>query len=197
METVILCGTVPATLRSRPVPDTIPPRPTATSSQVSILLVDDLPSNLFALECILAPLGQRLVRAASGQEALRRVLDEDFALILLDWRLGDMNGVEVLTLLRQRERNRRTPVLIVTGLDGDAPELQPAFKQGAVDYMRKPLVSDVLRDRVSLFVELRQAQAALRRQEQQIAELSSRLEEAERELRLSRPASGNPVPLSE
>ncbi|QSQ26135.1 response regulator [Pyxidicoccus parkwayensis] len=156
--------------------------------------MDDLPANLFALECILAPLGQRLVRAASGQEALRRVLDEDFAVILLDLRLGDMNGVDVLTLLRQRERNRRTPVLILSGMDGDAPELQPAFKQGAVDYMRKPLVPDVLRDRVSLFVELRQMQAALRRQEQQIGELSRRLDEAERELAVRRSASGTPVP---
>lgn len=176
------------------MPDATPPRPTIAPPQVSILLVDDLPANLFALECILAPLGQRLVRAASGQEALRRVLDEDFAVILLDLRLGDMSGVDVLTLLRQRERNRRTPVLMLTGLDGDSSELQPAFKQGAVDYMRKPLVSDVLRDRVALFVELRQAQTALRRQEQRIEELSSRLEDAERELRLLRPGAPRPVP---
>ncbi|WP_163996553.1 response regulator [Pyxidicoccus caerfyrddinensis] len=175
------------------MPEATPPRPASSASQVSILLVDDLPANLFALECILAPLGQRLVRAASGQEALRRVLDEDFAVILLDLRLGDMNGVEVLTLLRQRERNRRTPVLLLTGLDGDSPELQPAFKQGAVDYMRKPLVSDVLRDRVALFVELRQTQAALRRQEGRVEELSTRLEEAERELRTLR-AGLRPLP---
>jgi CheY-like chemotaxis protein len=153
---------------------------------VSILLVDDLPANLFALESILAPLGYRLVRAASGQEALRRVLDDEFAAILLDLRLGDMSGAEVLTLLRARERSRRTPVMLLSGVDGDDPQLQAALAQGAVDFLRKPLESEVLRVKVALLVELYQAREALRRQEQRIRELSSQLQEAQRELEASK-----------
>ncbi|NMO19729.1 response regulator [Pyxidicoccus fallax] len=148
----------------------------------SLLLVDDLPANLFALECILAPLGHRMVRAGSGQEALRRVLDEDFAAILLDLRLGDMSGVEVLQLLRSRERSRRTPVILLTAEDGDAPTLQPAYALGMVDYVRKPLVSDLLRAKVALCVELHLAREALRRQELRVRELSAQLQAAHREV---------------
>ncbi len=175
---------VPAPIRSRPVPETTSPRP--SSAQVSILLVDDLPANLFALECILAPTGYRLVRAASGQEALRRVLDEDFAAILLDLRLGDMTGAEVLSLLRERERSRRIPVMLLSGVDGDDPGLQAAFARGAVDYLRKPLDSEVLRAKVALLVELSQTREALRRQEQRVRELTSQLQEARRELQSSK-----------
>lgn len=171
-------------IRSNPVPDAKSSRP--ATAQVSILLVDDLPANLFALESILAPLGHRLVRAASGQEALRRVLDDEFAAILLDLRLGDMNGAEVLTLLRARERSRRTPVMLLSGVDGDDPQLQAALAQGAVDFLRKPLESEVLRVKVALLVELYQAREALRRQEQRIRELSSQLQQAQRELEASK-----------
>ncbi|WP_205525823.1 response regulator [Pyxidicoccus trucidator] len=166
------------------MPETTSPRP--SSAQVSILLVDDLPANLFALECILAPTGYRLVRAASGQEALRRVLDEDFAAILLDLRLGDMTGAEVLSLLRERERSRRIPVMLLSGVDGDDPGLQAAFARGAVDYLRKPLDSEVLRAKVALLVELSQTREALRRQEQRVRELTSQLQEARRELQSSK-----------
>lgn len=159
----------------------------------SILLVDDLPANLFALECILAPLGHRLVRAASGQEALRRVLDEDFAVILLDLRLGDMTGVEVLKLLRARERSRRTPVVLLTADDGDTPTLQPAYSMGSVDYLRKPLVSELLRAKVTLCVELHLAREALRRQESRVRELSHQLQAAHHELESSRQTAA-PLP---
>lgn len=168
-------------------------RPASPSTGPSILLVDDVPANLFALECILTPLGHRLVRAASGQEALRCVLDEDFAVILLDVRLGDMTGVEVLTLLRARERSRRTPVILLTADDGDTPTLQPAYSMGSVDYLRKPLVSELLRAKVSLCVELHATREALRRQESRVRELSTQLQAAHRELESRRPG-GAPLP---
>ncbi|HZI10134.1 MAG TPA: response regulator [Myxococcus sp.] len=142
-------------------------RPASLSTaQASLLLVDDNPAHLLVLEGILEPLGQRLVRASSGGEALRRVLDEDFAAILLDIRLGDMNGVEVLGLLRERERNKRTPVLLLTAADGDERAVVAAYKQGAVDYLRKPVIPDVLRAKVSVFVELFLAREAVRRHEE-------------------------------
>lgn len=140
-------------------------RPTS-SPRASILIVDDTPGHILALEGILAPLGQRLVRAASGREALRRVLDEDFAAVLMDMNLGDMTGVEVLGLLRERERNRRTPVLLMTAGDGDEKEWLAAYAHGAVDYLRKPLRPEILLAKVSMFVELHLAHEAVQRREE-------------------------------
>ncbi|MFP2903520.1 two-component system response regulator [Pyxidicoccus sp. 3LFB2] len=110
------------------------------------------------------------------------MLDEDFAAILLDLRLGDMSGVDVLSLLRERERSRRIPVVLLSGVDSDAPELQVAFAKGGVDFLRKPLESEALRAKVALLVELSQTRDALRRQEQQVRELTTQLQEARREL---------------
>jgi signal transduction histidine kinase len=158
------------------------PHPGDSSTAASILLVDDLPANLLALEGILEPLHLRLVRATSGQEALRRMLEEDFAAILLDLRLGDMSGVEVLALLRERQRNRRTPVLLLTATETDDAQVLEAYAHGAVDYLRKPLVPQVLRAKVSVFVDLYLAREAVRRQEEvQRARERAALEDAHRE----------------
>ncbi|TSC27333.1 PAS domain-containing protein [Corallococcus sp. Z5C101001] len=141
-----------------------------SSPRASILIVDDTPGHLLALEGILAQLGQRLVRAASGREALRRVLDEDFAAVLMDMNLGDMTGVEVLGLLRERERNRRTPVLLMTAGDGDEKEWLAAYAHGAVDYLRKPLRPEILLAKVSMFVELHLAREAVQQREEALRE---------------------------
>ncbi|RYZ42581.1 MAG: PAS domain S-box protein [Myxococcaceae bacterium] len=138
--------------------------------RASLLLVDDTPGHLLALEGILAPLGQRLVRAASGREALRRVLDEDFAAVLMDMNLGDMTGVEVLNLMRERERNKRTPVLLMTAGDGDEKEWLAAYAHGAVDYLRKPLRPEILLAKVSMFVELHLAREAVQQREEALRE---------------------------
>ncbi|NNC18993.1 PAS domain-containing protein [Corallococcus exiguus] len=142
----------------------------ASSPRASILIVDDTPGHLLALEGILLPLGQRLVRATSGREALRRVLDEDFAAVLMDMNLGDMTGVEVLGLLRERERSRRTPVLLMTAGDGDEKEWLAAYAHGAVDYLRKPLRPEILLAKVSMFVELHLAREAVQRREESLRE---------------------------
>ena len=142
----------------------------ASSPRASILIVDDTPGHLLALEGILTPLGQRLVRASSGREALRRVLDEDFAAVLMDMNLGDMTGVEVLGLLRERDRSRRTPVLLMTAGDGDEKEWLAAYAHGAVDYLRKPLRPEILLAKVSMFVELYQAREAVQRREESLRE---------------------------
>ncbi len=150
--------------------------------QASILLVDDIPANLLALEALLAPFGHRLVRAASGQEALRCALQEDFAVILLDVRLGDMSGIEVTAMLRDRERTRHTPVLLMTAASSDDRELLEGYAHGAVDYLRKPIVPEVLRTKVSVFVDLYLAREAMRRQEAQLrAREREALESAHRE----------------
>jgi len=139
-----------------------------THSQASILLVDDIPANLLALEALLAPYGHRLVRAASGQEALRCALQEDFAVILLDVRLGDMSGIEVTAMLRDRERTRHTPVLLMTAASSDDRELLEGYAHGAVDFLRKPIVPEILRTKVSVFVDLYLMRETMRRQEAQL-----------------------------
>jgi PAS domain S-box-containing protein len=166
-----------------------------THSQASILLVDDLPANLMALEALLAPSGHRLVQAASGQEALRCALQEDFAVILMDVRLGDMSGIEVTAMLRDRERTRHTPVLLMTASHSDDRELLDGYAHGAVDYLRKPLVTEVLRAKVAVFVDLYRAREAVRRHEEALRTrerqaLTAELKEQEQQFR----ALANSIP---
>ncbi|HYH96613.1 sensor histidine kinase [Hyalangium sp.] len=144
--------------------------------QASILLVDDIPANLIALEALLSPFGHRLVRAASGHEALRCALLEDFAVILMDVRLGDMSGIEVTAMLRDRERTRHTPVLLMTAANGDDRELLDGYAQGAVDYLRKPLVPEVLLAKVAVFVDLYRAREAMSERTAQLQEALQELE---------------------
>jgi len=127
---------------------------------VSVLLVDDRIENLLALEASLEPLGQRLVRATSGTEALRAVLDEDFAVILMDISMPGLDGFETVEALRQRQRSRHIPIIFISAY----PEQQNSvrsYSAGAVDYLLKPFDPDTLRVKVSVFVHLRQHELAL------------------------------------
>jgi signal transduction histidine kinase len=123
-------------------------------SRVSILLVDDLPENLLALEAILESLGQKLVRASSGAEALKCVLGDDFALILLDVQMPEMDGFEVARLIRSRERSRRTPIVFITAISKTEEHILHGYALGAADYVLKPVVPQVLQAKVTAFVEL-------------------------------------------
>ena len=126
-----------------------PPEP-----RVNILLVDDLPANLLALEAILAPLGQNLVKAPSGQRALRCLLEQDCAVVILDVRMRDLDGFETARLIRGRDRSRHTPIVFLTAHDrADFPP-EKAYTLGAVDYLHKPLMPEVLRTEVAGFVDL-------------------------------------------
>ncbi|MBN1203748.1 MAG: hybrid sensor histidine kinase/response regulator [Myxococcaceae bacterium] len=134
-----------------------------------------------AVEATLAPLGQQLVLARSGREALRHMLHQDFAVVLLDVVMPEMDGFETAQLIREREKSRNTPILFLTALSrGEVPEFR-AYAVGAVDYLLKPFEPDILRSKVSVFVELfRKAEAlreALRREhERELAEAHQRLE---------------------
>ncbi len=133
---------------------------------VSILLVDDRPENLLALEAILEPLGQELVRATSGEEALRRLLVQDFALILLDVQMPGMNGFEAAELIKARERSRAIPIIFLTAINKEDAYVFRGYEVGAVDYLFKPFNPDVLRSKVSVFVEMHHRRDQMRRQEQ-------------------------------
>lgn len=121
---------------------------------VNILLIDDHEANLLALEVILQPLHQNLVTARFGQEALRLLLDDDFAVVLLDIRLGDMDGFEVAQRIRAQERSQHTPIIFITAYESDDFPAAKAYTLGAVDYLVKPLVPEVLRAKVAVFIDL-------------------------------------------
>src|SRR5438874_1808441 len=130
-------------------------------------MVDDRPENLLSLEAILTDSCRRLVKAQSGAEALKRILAQDFAVILLDVQMPGMDGYETARLIRQRERSRHIPIIFVTAHERTEAALSKAYGTGAVDFLFKPLVPQVLQSKVSVFVELfRKGQEILRQAEQ-------------------------------
>ena len=137
-------------------------------SKANVLLVDDTPANLLALRSILDALGQNLVEASSGEHALRHLLHDDFAVILLDVSLPGMDGYEVARLVRGHKRCQRTPIIFVTAYETPSERMTEAYSQGAVDFLIKPLVPAVLRSKVSVFVELFQMSEQLKRQQEQM-----------------------------
>ena len=142
------------------------PVPLQNTGPVSILLVDDRPENLLALEAILEPLGEHLVRATSGEEALKEVLRRDFAVILLDVQMPGMNGFEVAQLIKSRERTRAIPIIFLTAISKEEAYVFRGYEVGAVDYMSKPFQPDILRSKVAVFVDLFRKQDQIRRQEE-------------------------------
>src|SRR5580658_6153394 len=123
---------------------------TPPQDRVKILLVDDTPDNLVSLEAALEGLGQELVLARSGMEALRHLLDADFAAILLDVKMPDMDGFQTAELIRSRKRSRHTPILFLTGYRSDE-HLFRGYDLGAVDFLFKPIVAEILRSKVGVF----------------------------------------------
>ena len=122
--------------------------------RVNILLVDDHPANLLALEAILEGLGQNLVKAHSGEEALRHLIDEDFAVILLDVLMPGMNGFETAALIRERERTRHMPIIFLTAGGKTETEMFQGYAVGAIDYLLKPIRPAVLRSKVLVLIDL-------------------------------------------
>lgn len=133
-----------------------------------ILMVDDRPENLLALEAILHGLGHELVKASSGEEALKHLLTEDFALILLDVQMPGMDGFETASHIKQRERTRDVPILFLTAIDGEAHQAFRGYAAGAVDYLSKPFDPWVLRAKVAVFIELHERRRELADQAQQL-----------------------------
>lgn len=130
---------------------------------VKILLVDDRPENLIALEASLEGIGGELVLAGSGTEALRHLLSEEFAAVLLDVKMPDMDGFETAELIRSRPRSRQIPIIFLTAYRSDA-HLFRGYDLGAVDFLFKPIIPEILRSKVSVFVELSRNAGVLRDQ---------------------------------
>ncbi len=140
---------------------TFPPAPAVSAR---ILLVDDHPPNLLALEAILSPLGQDLVQATSGQEALRQLLDGDFAVILMDVQMPGIDGMQTVKLIKERPRNRHIPIIFLTAISKDPANIFRGYQEGAVDYLLKPFDPEILRAKVSVFVDLWRKGEQIKRQ---------------------------------
>jgi two-component system, sensor histidine kinase and response regulator len=152
--------------------------PTETFERVKILLVDDQPENLLAAEAVLESLGQQIVKAESGREALRHLLDNDFAVIVLDIMMPEMDGFETAALIRQRERSRHTPIIFLTALGRGEEHIRIGYDLGAVDYIVKPFVPEILRTKVAVFVELHRKSILLQQQSELLERRNRDLQDA-------------------
>jgi signal transduction histidine kinase len=160
------------------------------SPGAAILAVDDDPKTLMALKELLAGEGRTVVVADSGEKALRCVLKQDFAVILLDARMPGVDGFETARLIRERERSKHTPIIFLTGAYEDVSSMFRGYEAGAVDYLVKPLVPEVLKSKIAVFVELyneiaerRRAEENLRASEENLRALAARLQSVREEER--------------
>lgn len=152
-------------------------------SKVNVLLVDDHPENLLALEAILDRLGQNLVRANSGAEALRCLLNQDFAVILLDVQMPGIDGFETATLIRNRERSRDTPIIFLTAFSTNETMIFKGYSLGAVDYLIKPVDPAILTSKVTVFVDLFKKREQIKQQATELAAVNSELKKSEEKFR--------------
>jgi len=147
------------------------PSETPVEAGVGILIVDDDPAKLVALRSVLEPLGENIVEARSGADALRHLLKDDYAVILLDVRMPIMNGFETAELIRQRPSSELTPIIFVTALDRVETDMGRGYELGAVDFVFSPVVPAILRAKVQVFVELYRSQHELKRYRKQLQSL--------------------------
>jgi signal transduction histidine kinase len=149
--------------------------PEEAALQAKILIVDDEPKSLFALQELLSSLGQTLLVAQSGEEALKLALKHDFAVILLDVRMPGMDGFETAKMIRGRERSQATPIIFLTAQADEMTSMFKGYAVGAVDYLMKPVVPDVLKSKVAIFVELHKKTERLRESEDKLRRLAAHL----------------------
>jgi len=142
---------------------TAPPVPKA-----NILLVDDRADKLMAIEAIISCLDQNVVKARSGKEALRQLLQQDFAVILMDVSMPTMDGFETASLIRKRSSSEHTPIIFITSINTSENHVSKGYSLGAVDYMLTPIVPDVLRSKVAVFVELHRKTELLKQQAEEL-----------------------------
>src|SRR3954453_7274982 len=157
--------------------------------KVNILVVDDRPDKLLAHETVLGELNQNLVRARSGTEALRCLLQQDFAVILLDVNMPGMDGFETAKLIRQRARNETTPIIFISAVNDTENHVTRGYSLGAVDYILTPVVPEILRAKINVFVDLYKKTQQIKRQGEErakyIREQAARAEAERRQERLA------------
>jgi len=157
--------------------DAVPVNPPDPEEKVNILLVDDRPDKLLAVETVIDELGQNIVKARSGQEALRYLLQTDFAVILLDVNMPGLDGFETAALIRQRKKSEHTPIIFLTAISDTETHVSRGYSLGAVDYILAPVLPDVLRTKVSVFVELHKKNQQIRSLNEQLQKRIAQLTE--------------------
>jgi len=151
---------------------------------VNILIVDDEPRNVVALEAALATVECHLVKVNSGLKALKCVLAQDFAVIVLDVHMPDMDGFETASLIRERERSHSTPIIFLTAYDPAGSRSPEGYRLGAVDYLYKPFDPEILRAKVAIFVELYRKTAALEQRTAELTQVTAELVRREEQVRV-------------
>ena len=152
--------------------------PRVRPDKVNILLVDDQPARLLSYETILGQLGQNLITARSGVEALARLMKDEFALVLLDVSMPGMDGFETAEMIHDHPRFERTPIIFITGVHDTEFDRLKGYKLGAVDYVSIPVVPEILRSKVSVLVELHCQRLELQKLNRSLAEANEQLEQA-------------------
>ena len=156
------------------------------NEKVNVLLVDDQPARLLTYESILSELGQNLVRAGSGIEALEKLMKDEFAVVLLDVSMPDMDGFEAATLIHQHPRFEKTPIIFVTGVHVSELDRLKGYKVGAVDYVSIPVVPEILRSKVAVLIELYTKRRQLQELNRNLARANERLAEANTTLQVEK-----------
>jgi CheY-like chemotaxis protein len=141
---------------------------------VNVLLVDDRPENLLALEAILEGMGLVLVKASSGTDALKSLLRAEFALILMDVQMPGMNGLETATMIKERERTKHVPIIFLTAINKEERYVFEGYSVGAVDYLFKPFDPTILRSKVAVFIDLYRKNLALAEQGERLRAAEAR-----------------------
>ena len=144
--------------------------------KVNILMVDDHPQNLMALEAVLGDMGENLVIANSGRDALKHLLDQEFALILLDVQMPGLDGYETAALVREREQSRHTPIIFLTAINQSDAHVFKGYSSGAVDYMFKPFAPEILKAKVAVFIDLYKTTQEVKRQAELLRQANRDLE---------------------
>ncbi|MFH0926090.1 MAG: response regulator [bacterium] len=151
--------------------------------QANILLVDDEPRNLLALESMLADLGQNLIKAQSGSQALKYLLEKEVAVILLDIKMPDMDGFEIAEIIRKRECSQGVPIIFMTAYSRDDLQMMvKGYSIGAVDYLFKPIIQEILKAKVGVFIELFKKTEQVKRQAEHLYQMQDKEKEKEREV---------------
>ncbi|MER5459599.1 response regulator [Streptomyces sp. NPDC002668] len=163
-----------------------------TADRASILLVDDMEDNLVALEAVLGSLNEPLVRARSGEEAMKALLRQKFAVVLLDVRMPGMDGFETASNIKRLDQTKDVPIIFLTGTEADSGYAFRGYATGAADFLTKPFDPWVLRAKVNVFLELhrknRQLERMLAQEQEQLGQMSKRLSAIESELERSGPS---------
>jgi len=155
---------------------------TADGTPVNVLLVDDRPENLLVMETILEDLGEKVICATSAREALKFLLIEDVALILLDVQMPGLNGFEFAELMRERERTQNTPIIFVSANSVDEQYVFKGYALGAVDYLTKPFQPEILKSKVKFFTKLFRQNQEIKRQARLLEQANTALDSANLDL---------------